>query len=534
MKFFKIVLIRMYKKMKDIGVYNTLLLTFHKIKVQITNRSINISPSISDEKKVYEEEYRFNNSPLISIIVPLYNTPQLYLKEMLNSCINQTYKNWELVLADGSTITTVEEICKEYQLTDNRIVYKKLDKNKGISDNSNEALKIAKGEYVALLDHDDILHPSALFEVVIAIDKYDPDFIYTDEALTYPHNLVVPVIKPDFDIFYLKSSNYICHLSIIKKDLLDKIGHFDSNYNGSQDYDLFLRVVDKTNKIYHIPKILYFWRAHAESTSLNASSKSYTTEASIKALTEHLKRNNINGKVESNEVNRFNIVYKNNLKPKVSIIITNIVDSDKNIIENIKQNINYDNYEIIELSKSKSKSKNSSTNLEDIETLETLNNIITDLNSEYILLIDANIRLNENFSLDNLLGYSILDNVGSVTLPILYKNNKIHSLGLSVKEHIATYNSRGDNFNYLKLTDPINRYIHKVDAVSDKFILFSKKAFNETKGLDTDLSYEISIIFFTLKLSKLMYNNIIINSSTLTYLGKKAINKSITIYQPDI
>ncbi len=530
MNFFKIVLIRIYKKIKDIGIYNTLLLTFHKIKVQFTNRSTDISPNISCERKKYEEEYQFNITPLISIISPLYNTPEIYLKEMLNSSINQTYKNWELVLADGSTTTSVEETCKYYQSIDSRIIYIKLDENKGISDNSNEALKIAKGEYIALLDHDDILHSSALFEVVKAINIYDPDFIYTDEALTYPHNLVVPVIKPDFDIFYLKSSNYICHLSVIKKDLLDEIGHFDSNYNGSQDYDLFLRVVDKTNNIYHIPKILYFWRAHAESTSLDASSKSYTTEASIKALTKHLKRSNIKANVESNEANRFNVIYQNNSKPKVSIIINNIKDSSKNVVDNINQNINYDNYEIIELPKL----KNSSINLNDTQTLEKLNKIITDLNSEYILLIDADIKLNENFSLDDLLGYSTLNNVGSVTLPILYKNNKIYLLGLSVKEHIATYNYRGDNFNYLKLIDPINRYTHKVDAISDKFILFSKKSFNETKGFDTDLTYEISIIFFTLKLSRLMYNNIIISSSPLTYLGRKDQNKSIKIYQPDI
>ncbi len=533
MKFFKIVILRIYKKMKDIGVYNTLLLTFHKIKIQFTNRSIDISPNISTERKAYEEGYQFNNTPLISIIVPLYNTPELFLKEMLNSCVNQTYKNWELVLADGSTIDNVERICKEYQLNDSRIVYKKLDENKGISDNSNEALNIATGEYVALLDHDDILHSSALFEVVSAINKHDPDFIYTDEALTYPHSLVVPVIKPDFDIFYLKSSNYICHLSIIKRDLLDKIGHFDSDYNGSQDYDLFLRAVDKTDKIYHIPKILYFWRAHAESTSLDASSKSYTTQASIKALTEHLKRNNINGKIESNEVNRFNIVYKNILKPKVSIIISNIENSNKKIIENIKQNIDYDNYEIIEFSKYQT-NQTSSTYIDDTETLERLNKIITDLDTEYILLIDADIRLNDSFSLDTLMGYAQLDNVGSVTHPILYTDNKIHTLGLSVKEHIATYNSRDENFNYLKLTDPINKYTHKIDAVSDKFILFPKKTFRDTKGLDTDLSYEISIIFFTLKLSKLMYDNIIVNSSHLTYLGKKSINKTIKIYQPDI
>ncbi len=224
---------------------------------------------------------------------------------------------------------------------------------------------------------------------------------------------------------------------------------------------------------------------------------------------------------------------KNILKPKVSIIISNIENSNKKIIENIKQNIDYDNYEIIEFSKYQT-NQTSSTHIDDTETLERLNKIITDLDTEYILLIDADIRLNDSFSLDTLMGYAQLDNVGSVTHPILYTDNKIHTLGLSVKEHIATYNSRDENFNYLKLTDPINKYTHKIDAVSDKFILFPKKTFRDTKGLDTDLSYEISIIFFTLKLSKLMYDNIIVNSSHLTYLGKKGINKTIKIYQPDI
>lgn len=232
---------------------------------------------------------------------------------------------------------------------DKRIKYKFLGENKGISGNTNEAISLATGKYIAFLDHDDMLALNALYEVVKVINENkNVDVIYSDEDKFHfiDEERYSPRFKPDYAPDYLRANNYICHLSVIKKTLLDKVGNLDSRYDGSQDYDLMLRATEKARKIIHIPKILYHWRVHKGSTSMESEAKPYTVEAGKRALEAHLKRIGLDGKVTNGKVNgTYNIDYKIKDNPKVSIIIKN---PSQKCIENIKKITTYKNYEIIE------------------------------------------------------------------------------------------------------------------------------------------------------------------------------------------
>ncbi len=248
---------------------------------------------MTEEEKRVQMQHHFDYAPTISIIVPTYLTPELFLRQMIDSVRAQTYANWQLCIADGGTEdTVVERIVSEYQVQDNRIFYQKLAENKNISGNSNEALKMAAGEYVALLDHDDLLAPNALYEVVKVIQNENADVIYSDEdkvSMDLKHHFD-PHFKPDFNMDLLRSNNYICHLFVTKTDYIKEIGGWRGEFNGAQDFDLIFRCVERAKRIYHIPKILYHWRMHQNSTAANPESKLYAYEAGLHAIEEHLKR----------------------------------------------------------------------------------------------------------------------------------------------------------------------------------------------------------------------------------------------------
>lgn len=229
-----------------------------------------------------------------SILVPLYNTPKVFLKEMIASCLGQSYENWELCLTDGSDDDHgyVKEICELAIKNDSRIKYKKLDKNLGISANTNECLKMATGDWISLFDHDDLLHPAALYEIYDKILNESADFIYSDEAIFLGDNLhSIKEIhyKPEFSLSLLETNNYICHFTSFKKELLGDY-YFDSECDGAQDYDVILRLTEKAKVICHVNKILYYWRASPQSTAYNSNSKDYTTIAGKKALQKHFSR----------------------------------------------------------------------------------------------------------------------------------------------------------------------------------------------------------------------------------------------------
>ena len=276
-----------------------------------------------------QAKYEFNKNVKFSILVPLYNTPENFLKEMIGSVLFQTYKNWELCLADGSDAehNYVEKICKEIAEKDQRIKYQKLEKNGGISKNTNVCIDMATGDYISLFDHDDLLHPCALFETMKAICENDADFVYTDEAVFQSpnvHNINDTMFKPDYSLYYFNSINYICHFSTFKRELLNTIGYYNSEMDGAQDFDLFLRISEVTSKIYHIKKCLYYWRASVSSTAGGLNSKNYALEAGRLALQKHFERINIPAEVYvDKKTNLYRVNYFMSEKPLVSLILIN-------------------------------------------------------------------------------------------------------------------------------------------------------------------------------------------------------------------
>lgn len=263
--------------------------------------------TISEEEKNQQSSWIPDRTVKISIVVPLYNTKEQFLRQLISSVEAQTYSDWELCLVDASDDPEMTEvICKivgEYQAKDERIRYRKLESNEGISENTNHGIEMSTGDFIALLDHDDLLHPSALYDVMQEINYHQGEFIYTDElSFDETADKVQNIhFKPDFSSESFRSNNYICHFSVFSRRLLEKAGMFRKEFDGSQDYDMLLRLTDEADNICHVPKVRYYWRVHAGSVASSAAAKPYTIEAGRRALEEHLKRKGISGTVEAAE-----------------------------------------------------------------------------------------------------------------------------------------------------------------------------------------------------------------------------------------
>lgn len=300
---------------------------------------------------------KFPRDIRISVLVPLYNTPENFLREMIRSVLDQTYANWELCLADGSDDqhTDVGRICMEYAQKDPRVCYEKLEKNMGISGNTNACIEMSTGEYIALFDHDDLLHPAALHDVMKEICEKDADFVYTDEAVfeSPDINKVISIhFKPDYAVDNLRANNYICHLNVFRKELLEKAGGgFRSEYDGSQDHDLMLRLTAEAERIIHIPKILYYWRSHPKSVAQDISAKTYAITAGRNAVRDSIARSGYDAEVDSSEAfpTIYRIRYQLKSMPKVSILIVNR-NNWKNLVrcvDSVLEKTTYPNFEIV-------------------------------------------------------------------------------------------------------------------------------------------------------------------------------------------
>jgi O-antigen biosynthesis protein len=284
------------------------------------------APTIHDYQKQLVESGNFKSKPLISVVMPTYNTQIEYLRECIESVLVQSYPHWELCIADdASPNKQTVEVIKEYLKQDKRIKFVQREKNGHISAATNSAIAIAKGEFIALLDHDDILWPNALFEIVATINKQPKvDFIYTDEdkidekGETHSY----PFFKPDWSPEFLESCNYITHFSAIRKQLLDKVGGLRVGYEGAQDWDLFLRVTEESQEIVHISKVLYSWRIHEDSTAMDTDAKPYVYESQRKLLHDHIERLSKPALVKKGIIKQHaSIEYKIQSQPLVTVII---------------------------------------------------------------------------------------------------------------------------------------------------------------------------------------------------------------------
>ena len=277
-----------------------------------------------DEETLEKQRKRkFSDGPLISIVVPAYLTPERFLRQMLDSLLAQTYENWELCLANGSPEDPdMQTVLRSYAEMDRRIRYQDLKENLGIAENTNAAFAMAEGDFIALLDHDDLLAPNALYEIAAALEEHpEADVIYTDEdkVTTDLSEHFQPHLKPDFNLDLLRSNNYICHFLVMDADLMKKLA-FRPECDGAQDYDLVLRAVSEVlaadgrsgeERILHIPRVLYHWRCHEASTAANPHSKKYAYEAGLRALQDHAAERGIPAKAEeTRHVGFYRLKYK--------------------------------------------------------------------------------------------------------------------------------------------------------------------------------------------------------------------------------
>jgi len=308
------------------GIIDNMQSMIEKIKRKIWNSrkfrrfGSDSFPTEKEREALSQDSFEFK--PKFSILTPLYNTPEEFLYEMIMSVMGQTYGNFELCLADGSdsSHSYVGRICRALAEKDGRIIYKKLEKNEGISGNTNECVKMATGDYIGLLDHDDVLHPCALFEYAKAINERGGDFLYSDEV-TFGrgdvNHIQTVFFKPDFAIDNLRANNYICHFTCFKGSLLSGMELFRKEYDGSQDHDMVLRLVAKAESIIHVPKVLYYWRAAAGSTAKDISAKEYAVDAGVRAVSDHLKEGGFEG-FEVTSVGAVPTIYRVDYKVEAS------------------------------------------------------------------------------------------------------------------------------------------------------------------------------------------------------------------------
>ncbi len=293
------------------------------------NRAILAGMRRTPEELEAQRQTRFPREILISVLVPLYNTPEAFLREMIDSVRQQTYGRWELCLADGSDAAhpEVERVCAEIAKEDPRIRYRRLKENGGISENTNACLEMATGDYIALFDHDDLLHPSAFYEVMRAICGQGADYVYTDEVVFASpdrNRLIANHFKPDFSPDNLLANNYICHLSVFARALVERGGAFRRAYDGSQDHDLILRLTNEAKKVVHVPKALYLWRSHPASVASDISSKTYAVDAGRNAVKDFLReRQGIEARVSSVPAypTLYHVEYEMRFLPPVEVII---------------------------------------------------------------------------------------------------------------------------------------------------------------------------------------------------------------------
>ena len=487
--------------------------------------------SFPDEERARKErEQVFERMVKISILVPLWNTPENFLREMIESVTAQTYQNWELCLADGSDgdHAYVETIVREYQEKDGRgrILYKKLEKNEGIAGNTNRCLAMATGEYIGLFDHDDILHPSALYEYVKVINEKNADYIYCDETTFKSgdiNKLLTMHFKPDYAIDNLRANNYICHFSVFARQLLDGTELFRTKFDGSQDHDMILRLTDRAKNVVHVPKLLYYWRSHPGSLASDINAKPYAIQSAKDAVADHLRRHGYEH-FQITSTRAFETIFKIRYQiigdPKISIVIANKdhLEDLKRCITSIREKSTYENYEIIVV-------ENGSETKEIFDYYDKLkddpqikvvtytekgsfnyskvNNFgVKEASGDYILLLNNDTQVITVNWMEELLMYAQREDVGAVGAKLYYGNKTIQHAGvvLQLGAHRTAghshYGQHRDNLGYMGRLC----YAQDVSAVTGACLLVKKKLFEEVGGLDESFAISLNDVDFCLKL----------------------------------
>ena len=486
------------------------------------------------EERRREEETVFPREIKISVLVPLYNTPEKFLREMIDSVVSQTYKNWELCLADGSDDkhTDVGRICQEYIEKDSRIKYQKIEKNLGISGNTNVCFSMATGNFIGLFDHDDVMHPSLLFECVKTVCEKDADYVYTDEAtFTSPNldDLIVLHFKPDYSPDNLRANNYICHFSMFDADLLKKTGLFRPEYDGSQDHDMILRLTEEAKHVCHIPKILYYWRSHPNSVAADIGAKTYAIDAAKRAVHDHMRDYyGIEVEVESTRAfpTIFQIKYPINGEPLISIVIPNKdhVEDLRRCITSIEKKSTWKNYEIVVVENNsveqsirdyykelESDPKVKIVTYEGGFNYSRINNAgVKETKGEYLLFLNNDTEVISPDWMEQLLMYAQRKDVGAVGAKLYYADNTIQHAGVVIG--LGAHRSAGHT-HYKMPREHLGYmgrlcYAQDVTAVTGACLMVKKSIYEEVDGLDESFTISLNDVDLCLKIREKGYLNI--------------------------
>ena len=479
---------------------------------------------VPDEEALEKQrKHKFNYAPLISIAVPAYQTPVEFLKQMIESLISQTYTGWELCIANASPDNEeMQRVLADYSAKDVRVRFCSLKENLGIAENTNRAFAMAKGEFMGLLDHDDLLAPNALYEIVNTLqDHPQADALYTDEdkVTTDLDEHFQPHLKPDFNLDLLRSNNYICHFFVVRKSIVEKAGGFRKEFDGAQDYDFIFRCTENAREVLHVPEILYHWRTHKASTADNPASKMYAFEAGKRAIEAHLERTGTKGTVShTQDLGFYRVKYPVQGEPLVSVIIPNKDEKEtlQTCLESLKKNTSYQNFEIIII-------ENNSTTGEIFKYYKELsrdqqihllrwgkefnysaiNNVgVAHARGEYLLFLNNDVKSIEPDWMEEMLGVCQRPEVGGVGAKLIYPDNTIQHAGCVI--------GMGGIAGHMFVDMPADRtgYLHKasllqdMSAVTAACLMMKKEVFEQAGGFTEELAVAFNDVDLCLKVRK--------------------------------
>ena len=476
----------------------------------------NHKPTMEELQRQRDTEFEYE--PLISILVPVYNTPEEFLKQMIQSVRKQTYGKWELCIANANPANeTVAEILRISSTKDERIKVKDVPENEGIAQNTNAALASATGDYIGLLDHDDLLTPDALYEVVKMINENDrPQVLYSDEdKITMDlSEHFQPHMKPDYNKDLLRSNNYITHFFVAERMLVEEVGGEDGEYNGAQDYDLILKCTERAKGIAHIPRILYHWRVHKASTADNPASKMYAFDAGKRAIEDHLKRCGEIGKVShEKDLGFYRVKYQVQGSPLISIIIPNKdqVESLDKCLRSIEKS-SYKNYEII-IVENNSTEDETFAYYKKIESdairivywpdefnYSAINNFgVKHARGDYLLLLNNDVEVITTDWLEELTANCQRKDVGIVGARLYYPDDTIQHAGIV----IGIGGVAGALF--VGMPRMFTGYLHKaaiqqdLSAVTAACMMVKRSVYEELGGLEEELKVAFNDVDFCLR-----------------------------------
>lgn len=507
-------------------------------------------PDRDQLKPMQNEAWSWLYKPKVSIVTPVYNPNKYDLIQCIKSVLNQVYDNWELCLVDGgSDKVHVGEVLKEFARKDRRIKFVTLSNNLGIAGNSNEALKLATGEYVAFLDHDDMLAPFAIYEVVKLLnERPEIDLIYSDEdkisakgrnpflksgwfqelflSYHYPSLFVGkrydPFFKPDWSPDTILSYNYACHFLVVRKKILDEIGGFREGYDGAQDYHLILHVIQKTNNIKRIPKVLYHWRATRESTAFKTTIKPLASDAGKRVIMEHLKCRGVEAEVLDGPCPTwYRVKYSVRPHQKVCIIIPtrDRVYLLKQCVSSILNKTDYKNYEII-IVDNQSAEKDSIVYFDTLKNEEwirvlrydkpynysAINNFaakVTD--AQHLLFLNNDTEVISSEWLTAMLEFAQREDVGAVGAKLYYPDDTIQHAGVIIGlKGLAAHPYQGlprSDYGYMGRTN----IVQNLSAVTAACMMVRKSVFDEVGGFDEELGVAFNDVDLCLKIREKGY-----------------------------